>query len=128
MPPVETTNLKERAVLWEFSGYGPDGDIRVLAPVEIPCRWEESESQGTNPNGTPITFTGSLFVARDIPINSILFLGCQEDTCGTGTGFILDANLHCVHSRDKVPDIKNRNRTRKLRLYRYSRTLPTVET
>lgn len=113
MPPIETVNLYQRAVLWEPTGIGQFGNPTVAVAasgVEICVRWEEKLSEEVGPDGTPVATPDLVFVDRVIAIGSQIRLGAKADLPSTLN------NLREVIDYSEIPDIKGRCRQRTVTL------------
>lgn len=126
MPDIGQAVLDQTAVLWAFSTYGVDGEPKVIAPVQISCRWEFTKNAAATAQSNVVSKGESLFVDREIAIDSILLVGELEDIAGTGTGLLTPAELSIVTDYQKIPDIKGRKFVHKVSVKKYSKTLPTV--
>lgn len=123
MPPIETAELSQKAVLWagpsaptEYDDYG---EPKVDAAVEIDCRWEERIQEVTGPNGTPVQSAAEVVVDRDVAVGSRMWLGQIDDYVSTYTKLV-------VLAFDKVPDLKGVEYRRVAYLGRGSTTLPDL--
>lgn len=129
MPPLESMDMPDWVVLWEFTGrYDRQGKPIVLAPVEFKVCWDTTKRQVRRDKDNIIYVEGDLFVPRDIPEHSILILGRLDDwgTLGTGTTGAAGSLMEVVRF-DKIGDIKVRNYTRTVSISRYAKKLPTVQ-
>lgn len=124
MPPFETQNLHQTAILWEKVGDDFEGEPKVSSPVQIPCRWEDTQSQMVAPDGAVIGLSANVVVRRDIPIDSLMMQGTLPDLSGTGFDDD-DPAIMQVKSVRKVPDLKDRVFTRIVSLQRFRGKLPT---
>lgn len=118
MPPIETWGRFQKAVLWRNGGYDNYGEVKVLDPVEIDVRWEDTHNETVDPNGNVVAKTAQVVVNQDIAIGSILWKGELADLPSPVT------NLHQVIGKTETPDLKNRNIRRQLTLMRYKNSLP----
>ena len=113
MPPMETVNLYEKAVLWEptgLSGFGSPTVGNAASGVEICVRWEEKLNEEVGPESTPVSTPDVVFVDRVIAIGSQIRLGAKADLPST-----LD-KLREVIDYSEIPDIKGRCRQRTITL------------
>lgn len=113
MPPMETVNLYELAVLWEPTGLDQFGQPTVAVAasgVEICVRWEEKLNEEVGPESTPVSTPDVVFVDRVIAIGSQIRRGAKADLPST-----LD-ELREVIDYSEIPDVKGRNRQRTITL------------
>jgi hypothetical protein len=120
MPGPEVRSLNDYAVLWAASAVGEYGRNSVSAPVEIKVRWEDSRQQSTDPQNVVESRPATVYVDRDITINSVLWHGRLQDVPTVFT------ELYKVTGSDFTPDIKNRVTQRTVTLTRHGGTLPTI--
>jgi hypothetical protein len=122
MPPIETSYLKQKAVLWAViaAGFDTDGRQTVSAAVEINVRWERTGRQILGPQGGTITEDSLVVVDRDIDEYSIMWLGKKVDLPSTLS------NLREVIIFRSTPDLRGRRFRRTVSLIKHSNTLPTI--
>jgi hypothetical protein len=120
MPAPEVRCLNDYAVLWAASTVGGYGRSGVSAPVEMRVRWEDSRQQSTDPQNVVEARPATVYVDRDVDVNSILWHGRLQDLPATLT------ELYKVTGSDFTPDIKNRVTQRTITLTRHSDTLPMI--
>lgn len=127
MPHISRRNHNQTALLWESLSNDWQGEPEVDNPVVIRCRWEDRKSQAVNADGLLVGLDATVFVSRDIPIDSLMKLGELSDL--TGTGFTeTDVDIFQVKTVTKVPSLNNRANTRRLGLVRFRGSLPaTIE-
>jgi hypothetical protein len=110
---VETTGLRQKAVLWAATGrYDVKGEPLLAAPIEIPVRWEETNRVINGPDDEPITLSAMVDVDRVIALNSQMRLGALDNLPTP-----LDT-LMSVVTADHTPDIKGRHFQRSVSLTR----------
>jgi len=125
MPPIETQNLNQKAVLWMSSGKDDYGKFTVISPVEISCRWEEKRRQSMASDNTVIAIDSTVYVDRVIKQGSILWKGTMKEWTKLLT--TTDSRwLKEVTSYNEIPDIKGRKIQRTVTLAQYNQQLPTV--
>ncbi len=123
MPQIETMELNQKAVLWANADQDSDyGEAQVSAADEIDVRWNDTQSGGTDAQGTKVTLSAEVIVDRDITVGSVMWLGTLAAYNALGTV----PTLHHVVSFDKVPDLKGRNFHRSVSLSRHAAALPTI--
>lgn len=120
MPPIETSHRRQRAILWEPSGYGRAGEIKLTDPIEIDIRWEDTQVEVVDDAGSTILTDAVAYVNQDIALNSILWIGELSELPTSPT------DLKRVIRVQKIPDLKNRFIQRTLYLIKHSDALPTV--
>jgi hypothetical protein len=107
VPPLETADRYQRAVLWPFADYGDDGRPLVGDPVEVRVRWTWEQRQAANAQGQPIMTSATVVVDRDVALGSRMWEGELADWYGTGSvggdDFVME-----VASVRVVPDVRNR--------------------
>jgi len=106
--------LKQYAVYWPFAGYDDDGDPEVGTAVEIKCRWEEGLREVTGSQEGPIGSSDTVFVDRDLTIDSFLWRGRLADLATPTPN--RPANQRVIIDFNKTPDLKNRKYTRTVSL------------
>ena len=120
MPPIETLNLNQYAILWEASTLDEYGSKTVESPVEIKVRWEHSKGRTTDNESTTIETSIEVYVDRDIDLGSIMRLGRMVDLPDTPD------NLKIVVGFDSIPDLRGKNYQRLVLLEKFSNTLPSI--
>jgi hypothetical protein len=119
MPEQEVSHLYQRAVLWPATGIPcRDGQPQQGAPVEIACRWNNTQRNVTLPNGTTIAIDATIVVAQVVPDDSLMALGTLEDWQGTGSAEP-DSDLCIVKTLAETPDFRGRAVQRTLAAYKY---------
>jgi len=122
MCPIETSDLRQKAVLWAASGRSGDGEYTVSNPVEIDVRWERVKDQIRDSQSNMIAIDSRIVVDQEVAIGSVLWLGCIDDYDSTAT----DNEFEQVVAVPTIPDIKNRHYRRVLEVRRLGNTLPTI--
>lgn len=118
--PLETSDLKQTAVLWAATGVDDYGEVELAAYVEIDVRWETGKRETIDAQGNTIAVDSTVVADREVAVGSIMFLGDYDDyTNGTDTVFR-------VVDYKEIPDVKNRQVRRVLSLMRQSNTLPAL--
>lgn len=80
MPPIERTDFNDRMVVWEYVRGDRNDEPIVLAPVELPCRWEDSDLEVPNPFGSNIDGMDSMIATIvQIRMNSIVWKGTLQN-------------------------------------------------
>lgn len=107
MPDVSVRRLLQDALLWEPTGVDRYGAPSVGDVEELKVRWEVNRRQLRLKDGSTVTLEGDVFVDRDIPIGSHMWLGTLDDYYGSGSGDPAE-DLCVVVEQDDAPDIRNR--------------------
>lgn len=125
MPPMERSDLRDDAVLWELSGYDAYAAPTLLAPVGIKCRWVEGIRVVKDALGNTITLTAQVVVARSIPNHSVMWRGtlAELDVSGLPPA---GSTLVTVEAYNATKDIKSRETRRSVDVSTYSGTLPAL--
>lgn len=106
MPPIETMEFNQKAVLWRRTGINANAEPRLASPVEISCRWDDTpKAHSGAANDETIRIDATAIVDRDIPIGSDLWLGTLNDFYGVGSAGD-EVNVMTVVSSRRVPDLK----------------------
>lgn len=121
MPPLETADHYDYAALWEYVGHDSTGHPVVREPVEISCRWEEDRRDTVDAQGNTIATDVTVFLSRDVPVNSILRFGLVSSIPSPPD------NLMIVVTKNTAKDLKNRLTQRDLALSRYSQRMPEIQ-
>lgn len=131
MPPFETMDLFQKAVLWErrvVSGRGVVdnyGDVVVENGVELSVRWVWQYGEALSPEGETIRYDVGVVVNQDVQDGSIMWVGGISDLPANLDNL---TNLYQVIGRFVTTSINNRFTRRTLMLMRYNDNLPTVGT
>lgn len=120
MPNPSSASVHQDAVLWEFDSYGNNGYPQVKSPIQIKVRWATTTEEFNDPKRGPILSDAKIVCLQDIPVNSILWLGKQQDLPSPL------ADLYELRSFIKIPNVKATNFRRVGILVKYGDTLPTV--
>jgi len=118
MPPLETLDRHQKAVLWAFDSVDAFNEPIVEQPVEIDVRWVEKRQESVDSQGTPIAIDATVTVDREIAVGSIMWKGTLDRVPATFT------DLKVVAAYNETPDIKNRNVRREVKLTAWNNTLP----
>lgn len=124
MPPLEVDDLCQDATLWERTGYDDYGHPLLAAPVDIRVRWEYKRTETVSRTGSPVAIEAVVVVNRDVPVDSVMWLGTHAQWLGVGSAGS-DSELMMVESYEEIPDEKARVIRRTLGLIRYKDELPT---
>jgi hypothetical protein len=130
MPPIESIDRHQYAVLWPAEAVNEMGEVTVGDPVQIKVRWEDKQTQALNNEGNVVKLDALVVVNQDITKGSKMLLGKLTDLpSGVGTG--PDVNdipgLMEVQIFTSVPDIKGRHKRRVVGLRRFRDELPSEE-
>lgn len=116
MPPLERTDLRQRAVLWPAIGRDRFGQSTVGSPVEIRVRWLDTQTSMLDAQGNTVTIDATAIVEQDIPLGSQMWLGTLNNL--PGTGLVPERGLMEVKKVDGGLDLKARNVRRTVGLIR----------
>ncbi len=128
MPPLETMDRKQEAVLWEVVGLDDQAQTLRGAPVELLVRWTykrsftRNASVGVGQVGDMIPVDAEVVVDRLVKVGSQMWLGKLVDWLGTGSG-VADDEVMQVVNYHTATDLKNRFTRYRLSLAFY-RNLP----
>ena len=118
MPPIETMERNQKAVLWEKSGTDRYGEPTLEAPVEIDVRWnDKAPALANSPNKETERIDATAVVAQDIPLGSDMWLGTLNSWYGVGSAGDGTNVVTVIRSR-KVPDLKAVNIWREIGMTR----------
>lgn len=104
MPPIERHDLRQTAVLWEWNSEDVHGEPLVELPIEVKVRWVWQTRQVQAANGNNITTSATVIVNRDIPINSLMWLGTKQAYDETTEDTVMQ-----VVSQGSTTDLKARH-------------------
>ncbi len=119
MPAIETSGLHQKAVLWVESGFDNDGNVKVVAAVEIDVRWIEGKGDIRNAQSGSIDFDATAVIDREIAVGSIMWKGELDD-------YVATVVKYQVVDYREVPDIKGRKFRRVVKLMKFGTELPTL--
>jgi hypothetical protein len=84
VPPLETTELDQKAVLMPYLRNDRYGNSIVGPAIEIDVKWNYAQRQALDPNGNVIALEATVIVDRKISLGSRMWLGELADFLGTG--------------------------------------------
>lgn len=128
MPPLETKDLLQYAVLWGFIGYDdynkPIHDLPIQLSPPLGVRWTWKRTMLQDPQGNNISIDAQAIVPFKIAPDSLMWLGTLSDWYGTGSAvdpLTLGNQLCIVKDYREAVDIKNRpqNTRRRVSLMKY---------
>ena len=101
-----TKMLKQTAVYWSpGSGFDAYGQPVWGEPVELLCRWEDTNVEFIDPQGTRQVSQARVFVGQDLEVGGVLMLGSTADTDSS-----LDPKANPgafeIRSVSKAPDLR----------------------
>ena len=138
MSSIETSDLHQDAALWTPSTVDRYGERRVNPPVPLlqstmtGVRWLNKRRDVLDSQGNKVSTDAVVIAAREIVVNSLMWLGSLDDLAddgygtGTGTSDGPRSDLYEVISSDVTPDLKNRFTRWEMGLKRYKNRLPPV--
>jgi hypothetical protein len=130
VPPIEYEGLHQKSMLWRATGVDAYGQpTHESTPEEISVRWNTRRNHEMSPSGSVIKLDATAYVEEEIPIDSLMWLGDEEDWedsyYGTGSGtaaeveFKSDNKLHVVKTYKETPDVKGIEVRREVGLVRF---------
>lgn len=131
MPTPERSDQLQDALYWEYQGL-IDGEVQLAPKVQLSppfgVRFNMTRHDGKDPKGQKIALDGSLVATTQLVMNSLVWPGTLDDWYGTGSGTgsgsgDFDAEVMQIVTVTLVPDIKNREVSRKYGLMRYRGTV-----
>lgn len=127
MPPLETMDRNQHAVLWHRKTLnGKPASTRlgkplVNAPVDVMVQWDDSYTQNHSAKDNKVQADGTIFWNADIEIGSMLWLGTVASLPGDGTAVEL---LEVVYV-NQTPDLKARVVEYEYGVKRFTDQIPT---
>lgn len=134
MPDIEGQAREQDAVLWPFRAFDSQGGILLDDMVELNAadgngvRWKWTRTEMMDPQRATVTVDATVVVAvdRDVPVDSLIWLGSAADLSGTAGSFDEAPSGLCqVKAQRWTPDIKGRVTRRTLGVVRYRGRFPT---
>jgi Bacterial Ig-like domain (group 3) len=125
MPPLETSDRFQDAVLWPVSSYDQYGQA-LISPTACPLkvRWIEKQSEMLDPKGNTIAIDATVVVDRKIEVGGLMWKGCINDLEIVGTAAPSPAGLMEVKAYNETCDVRGREIRRTVGLMRYRDKFP----
>lgn len=123
MPAPEYSSLEDKAVLFIANGVDAYGETIVESPIEIDVRWEEVSKDVQSPEHGTVHIEVEVCVDRDIPLNSLLWLGEVADL---PSPLVTLPGLKQVYSKEYIPDIKGREVSRSVNCMGFGSVVPQI--
>jgi hypothetical protein len=104
------TMRRQFAIYWApDNATGPDryGKPSLLSPVELKVRWEDTQKEFVDSQGTTRLSSARIFVGQDVEVGGYLKLG--ELVSGTLNDPIEEGDAYEIKSFSKSPDLKAKN-------------------
>jgi len=101
------TMRRQKAVYWGNPSSDGRGGVQVDLPVEIDCRWVDTNEQVRTANGEEVTSMSKVYSDRDLEIGGFLRLGTIADLNGVEDPEELD-DAHEIIKFEKLPVLKVR--------------------
>lgn len=120
MPPLETKDLNESAVVWIFQAYDRNAEPLCSPPVQIPVRWERAQKEIADAMGTKLTIDVELATNLDVPLNSILWYGTLAQVRANPPAQDIYEAIYRIHAFD----LKTRYNRWEGGLRRYKNVIP----
>ena len=96
-----TPNLPQTATYWAAGSTDRYGKPVLSAPVQIRCRWEDSNQQVMSKKGEEIISKARVFLASDVSLDGYLLLG----TSAVGDPTPLN-NAYEIQAKTTTPDLR----------------------
>lgn len=124
MPPLETMDRHQDAVLWAATGAANHyGEPLVGSPVDITVRWVNQQREMLDPQGNTVAVDATVVAAQEIPIGSVMAEGTLADWLGTGSGEEPSGRMQ-VKAESWALDLKGRITRREYGLMRFRDSMP----
>lgn len=121
MPPIETVDLVDDAVLWSRTGRDDQGEDTFASPVAVKVRWVPSTTIVTTAEGDTVQLVVRAGVDQDVPDNSVMWLGSYSSKPASGSKV---SGLLQVRSKQTARDTKGRDPRYEVGLTFYKRNTP----
>lgn len=132
MPDPEVSALEQDACLWPFVSCDAHGGPVVDTMVELNAqdrqgvRWKWTRSEMLDPQRNTVSVDATVIVNRDVPIDSLMWLGSAADLAGTaGPQDQWPSGLCQVKTSMWTLDVKGRVARRTLGVVRFRGNLPS---
>jgi hypothetical protein len=76
--------LRQKACYWAKKRSSPQGQNTYENPVELPCRWDDSETQIVEPSGRVVTYESMIMLNVAVKKGGLIFLGTLADVKALG--------------------------------------------
>lgn len=107
MPPVEQTDMVDKAMMWEFVRTDRKGMPIVSSPEEIVCRWEEGQYEMKDAEGQVLVVDVVMASIQNIKVGSLLWEGSEDDLEElVGTSLIPTDAIYEIVLRNRAKDLK----------------------
>lgn len=108
MPPLETSDCQEDAVVWPLSGQDDDAHQTFsTAYDEVKVRWVRRQSSGKDAKGNNVTTDVQIACNQELTLDSVFWLGALDDI--PGTSLVPSSDLWQVKTRDIAKDISGKH-------------------
>ena len=131
MPPLETLDMYQRAVVIPKLGVDRYNETVRGEPREVTVRWIEGRVELADAEGTPLIFDALVIADERFPQGTLMWLGELSEWYGTGSGSANQTDedeLHEVQLSRVTPDLKARNKHYHHGLVFYKGTVPDAST
>lgn len=134
MPDLTVIGLTEKALVWAKTGTSGSGEPVLGSYTEYKARWNMHAGRAMDPKGNTIAIDGKVALGFDIPVDSIVWEGGEQDLinalAATGTAptvpYTPTTGLLQAVTTARAKDIKGRTTRREYGLKRFNGTLPTI--
>lgn len=95
---------KQTAIYWAPISIDEQGDPTYDEPIEIACRWVDTQKNVTTPEGETFASTSTIYVDRDLVLHGRLMLGELDSETPSDPN---DANSVEIMVKKNSPNIRN---------------------
>lgn len=137
MPPIETFERHDAALMWPVRGKDPYGEVIVDdTPVELMVRWETGQAGFYSTGGrrevldrhaSNVAADAIIVVDRHVEVGSLMWKGSLEEWLGNGTGSGSaqeENDLLQVVIFTEIPDLKGQHVRRIATCMKFRKDMP----
>lgn len=99
------------AVLWRKLGDSGRGYYLYDKPVQIKCRWNQTDEQMATKEGIDFRCISDLVVDRDVAVGDLLWYGLLADITYDITDPLVIPNVGVVRKVEKITTLRNTDMT-----------------
>lgn len=85
MPSIIKKMLKQVLIYWPPTAAGADGRPAYTSPVEVRCRWEDTQEEYRNASGATVLSKCVVYTGVDVAVNGLLWLTTAKPKDPAGT-------------------------------------------
>jgi hypothetical protein len=122
VPPFETLDRRQDAVLWPWTGFDRYAQPVFGPPEAIMVRWVDKQREMMDPQRNSIIVDGTAVVNLDVSVQSLIWKGCIDSIIGNAA----PPNLMEVKAFNETPSLKNKFKRRTLGFMRYKGSMPST--